>query len=101
MSESLFSYKIFTLKADDIIDNFKDVPTFTFKENLFVDILVESHICSSKREAREMITSGAISVNNIKMTDVEVKLEKENCVDSKVVIIRKGKKKYYLGIYED
>ncbi len=102
MSEALFSDQIFMLKANDIIDNFKDVPSFTFNgAPLLVDLLVEKEICSSKREAREMITSGAITINNVKFTDVEATIEKENLVENKVAIIRKGKKKYYLGIYED
>ena len=101
MSEALFSDQIFTLKADDIINNFKDVPTFHFKESNLVDLLVQNHICSSKREAREMITSGAITINNIKFNDIESSIAKENLVDEKVAIIRKGKKKYYLGIYDD
>ena len=102
MSESLFSDQIFTLKANDIIENFKDVPSFTFNDSpLLVDLLVEKEICSSKREAREMITSGAITINNVKFTDVEAIVSKENLVENKVAIIRKGKKKYYLGIYED
>lgn len=102
MSESLFSDQIFTLKANDIIENFKDVPNISFGGNpLLVDLLVEKNICSSKREAREMITSGAITINNVKFTDVESVIARENLVDSKVAIIRKGKKKYYLGIYED
>ena len=102
MSEALFSDQIFMLKVNDIIDNFKDVPSFTFNgAPLLVDLLVEKEICSSKREAREMITSGAITINNVKFTDVEATIEKENLVENKVAIIRKGKKKYYLGIYED
>lgn len=102
MSEALFSEGIFALEAEDIIENFKDVPNISFNGNpLLVDLLVEKNICSSKREAREMITSGAIMINNVKFTDVEVVITKDNLVDSKVAIIRKGKKKYYLGIYED
>lgn len=102
MSEALFSEGIFALKAEDIIENFKDVPNITFGGSpLLVDLLVEKEICSSKREAREMIISGAIMINNVKFTDVEVVITKDNLVDSKVAIIRKGKKKYYLGIYED
>lgn len=101
MSEALFSEGIFTLKAQDIIDNFKDVPSFSFHGTpLLVDLLVEKEICSSKREAREMITSGAITINNVKFTDVEAAILKEHLVENKVAIIRKGKKKYYLGIYE-
>lgn len=102
MSEALFSDQIFSLRAEDIIQNFKDVPTFMFYgAPLLVDFLVEHEICTSKREAREMITSGAITINNVKFNDVEMKLLKEHLVEQKIAIVRKGKKKYYLGIYEN
>lgn len=102
MSEALFSDQIFSLTATDIMDNFKDVPNIIFHGTpLLVDLLVDNGICSSKREAREMIASGAITINHVKFTDVEAKICQEHLVEGKVAIIRKGKKKYYLGICED
>lgn len=102
MSESLFSDQIFELKADDIIKNLKGIPSFRFSGTpMIVDLLVENGICSSKREAREMISTGAITLNNKKYIEKEAYFEKACLVDGMVVIIRKGKKKYYLGIYEN
>lgn len=101
MSEALFSDQILSLSSNDIIMNFKDVPTVTIEgEVLLVDFLTEKGICSSKREAREMITNGAIFINNVRFQDIESSILKEHLVEGKVAIIRKGKKKYYLGIYE-
>ena len=48
-----------------------------------------------------MIIGGSFMINNQKISDVEFFVTKENGVEGKVFIIRKGKKKYYLGIYED
>lgn len=101
MSESLFSEDITKLSAEDIIACLKDIPTFEItKDTSLVDLLVETSICSSKRDAREMISSGAISINNKKEMDLEKMITKEDFIENKVIIIKKGKKKYYLGFYK-
>lgn len=101
MSESLFSEDITKLSASDIIACLKDIPTFEITEDiLLVDLLVNSSICSSKREAREMISSGAISINNKKEMSLEKEITKEDFIEDKVIIVKKGKKKYYLGFYK-
>lgn len=101
MSEALFSEDITKLSADDILASLKDIPRFTLTEDiLLVDLLVNNGICSSKREAREMIGSGAISINNKKETNVEKMVTKSDLIEEKIVIVKKGKKKYYLGIYQ-
>ncbi len=101
MSESLFNEDITKLSAKDIIASLKDIPTFEIKENeLLVDLLVNGQICTSKREAREMISNGAISINNKKETNLEKSITKEDFIENKIIIIKKGKKKYYLGFYK-
>ena len=47
-----------------------------------------------------MVTSGAISVNNKKENNLEKKITKSDAIDHKIIIIKKGKKKYYLGFYK-
>ena len=101
MSEALFSENITKLSLNDILASLKDIPRFTLTEDiLLVDLLVNNGICSSKREAREMIGSGAISINNKKETNVEKMVTKSDLIEEKIVIVKKGKKKYYLGIYQ-
>ncbi len=99
MSESLFNEDITKLSAEDILSSLKDIPRFNLEgnENL-VDLLVDNSICSSKREAREFINNGAIALNNKKVTDLNTLITANDFIDNKVIIIRKGKKKYYIGI---
>lgn len=100
ISESLFTDKINDLSADDIINNLVDVPSFNITEEVnLVDLLVNNGICGSKREAREMISGNAISINNQKVTDLEYIVNKDAAIENKVLLIKKGKKNYYLGIY--
>ena len=63
-----------------------------------IDLLVENKIVSSKREAREMINGGAISINNAKCTDLDKIITKSDAIEEKVLLIKRGKKNYYLGL---
>ena len=101
MSEALFSEDINKLNANDILNNFKDMEKVILKEDTMLeDLLVTGGICSSKREARELICGNAISLNNKKINEPTCIIKKEDAIDKKVYLIKKGKKKYYLGIFE-
>lgn len=101
ISKALFTDEIKTLDAKTLKDNFKDVPSFVINEDInIIDLLVNNKICSSKREARELVNGNAISINNDKITDENYLVTKHNAIDKEVVIIKKGKKKYFLGLYK-
>ena len=73
---------------------------YWIEENiLLIDLLVNSKIVSSKREAKEMITGNAISINNKKITDIEATITKNDAIDEKVILLKKGKKNFYLGLF--
>ena len=61
-------------------------------------MLVNNGIATSKREAREFISAGSIVVNGDKATDENTLITKEVSIDNTYVIVRRGKKKYYVGI---
>ena len=46
-------------------------------------------------------SNGSISLNGEKVNDLEMVVNKETSLYNKYVIIRRGKKKYYLVIMED
>lgn len=97
MSEALFSGNVKDLSAKDIDILFKDAEKKLLeKETNLVDLLVEQSICSSKREAREFVTGGSISINGDKVTDLNKILSKEDSIEGKYIILRRGKKKYFL-----
>jgi len=101
ISEALFGGSLEGLSSDDIMIGMKQVPTVKLtNDTKLIDLLVDNGICSSKREAREMLSSNAISLNNEKHTDENEVINKDIAIDNKVIIIRKGKKKQYLGIFE-
>ena len=97
VSEALFSGDISTLNASDISVGFKDVPSLHLNEDRnLIDLLVEVKAASSKREAREFIKNGAVSLNGEVQKSLEFVVSKANAIDSKFTIVRRGKKNYYL-----
>ena len=101
ISKDLFSGNIKDLTLDEIKDGFKDVPSFDITENMtLIDLLVNNNIASSKREAREFISAGSISINGEKETEETKTIDSSYAIGGEVIVIRRGKKKYYLGIFK-
>ena len=101
ISQSLFSGDIKSFTSKEIEEAFKGLEPFEISSDLnVVDFLVEAAVCSSKREAREFISNGSITLNGDKITDLEFVVTKGTCIDSKYLVVRRGKKKYYVGIYK-
>lgn len=100
ISDALFSGNVKELSLEEIEDGFKDVPNFKMEELSLIDVLVNNHIASSKREAREFIQAGSININGEKMLEENQMITKELAIENKVIVIRRGKKKYYLGLFD-
>lgn len=99
ISEYLFSEKVTELASEEIISSMKGVPNIDVTLGLDIgQFLVDNKIVTSKREAREFVNAGAISINNKKINDLEYIVDDKDTIDNKVMIIKKGKKNYYLGI---
>lgn len=98
ITAALFSGDIKSLTADEIEQGFKEMPTY--EANLdtknIVDWLVDLGIEPSKRQAREDITKGAISMNGEKISDVAFEVTASEAIGGRFIIIRKGKKNYSL-----
>ena len=98
MSEALFSGHVKNLTKKEIEDVFKGVPTFETNNNInIIDMLVNNKIASSKREAREFVNAGSITINEEKITDENYTVTKEIAIDNEILVLRRGKKKYFIG----
>ena len=98
VSEKLFAGDFKSLSVRDIMTGMKGVPTFKFTEELpLVDVLVNNKIASSKREAREFIKGNAISINGEVINDEIKIITKDMALEGKILIFRRGKKKYFIG----
>lgn len=98
ISGALFGGGLRNLSAAEIEEGFSDVPSATMEnpETGLIDLLVQGGVVSSKRQAREAIVSGAIYINDVRHTDVETTVPQLERLDGKYLVIRRGKKNYYL-----
>lgn len=97
ISEALFSGDIKKLNANEIELAFKglDAKELT-EEKTIVDLLVDEEICKSKREAREFIDNKSITLNGEKVESYDFLVTKSVAIEQKYIVIRRGKKKYYI-----
>ena len=95
---ALFSGDLKALSADEMKNAFKDVPSVELakEDKNIVELLVEAGISSSKRQAREDVTNGAISINGEKVTDLDYVVNAEDRLEDAFSIVRRGKKKYHM-----
>jgi len=102
-SQILFGGEMKGITANEIKDIFDDVPSSNFsfaeieseKTNI-ADFLISNQIFTGKGEARRMIDSGGIYINNEKISQSDLVVSKEHSIDGKFIVVRKGKKNYYL-----
>ncbi|MCA9360278.1 tyrosine--tRNA ligase [Candidatus Nomurabacteria bacterium] len=65
------------------------------KEALLVDVLVETKLATSKREARMFIESGAVEVNGEKISSLETKVISSESIDG-LILLKRGKKQLHI-----
>lgn len=98
ITEAFFMEDFTSLSAKQIEQSFKNMPQHqaaALPENLAV-WLVDTGIVNSRRQSREFIENGAISINGEKIIDIDYTLQAEEAIDGKYFIVRRGKKNYYL-----
>ncbi len=71
--------------------NFQDRPPINI-----LDLLAETGITPSKGEARRIVTSGAISINGVKLTDVAYTLALSDTLVGRYFFVQSGKKNKYI-----
>lgn len=99
VTEALFENKFDNMTEEDFINLNKDgIQLIETEELNIVELLLLSGLVKSKRQARELITSNAITVNGIKQkfeegetNDFEIRNFKEG-----FVVIQKGKREFRL-----
>ncbi|GBV55086.1 tyrosine--tRNA ligase [Staphylococcus aureus] len=102
ISQALFSGDLKSLSAKELKDGFKDVPQVTLSNGTtnIIDVLIETGVSPSKRQAREDVNNGAIYINGERQQDVNHELTSDDKIDSEFTIIRRGKKKYFMVNYQ-
>ena len=97
ISNALFNGDVLSLNAQQLRQVFQDAKSVVLSEDKnLIDTLVENQIITSKREVRQLIQQGSLQLNGIVVNDFETMITKENAIEEKISIIKKGKKNYYI-----
>lgn len=98
ISELMFKGDVKHIPVRDLLSALSQVPHFEAKKGKLIDILVEAKVFPSKREVREMAKNNALTVNgDIVTAPDETDIDYDNLIDGKYLIVRRGKKKYFVG----
>ena len=101
-SSLLFGEDIATLPVEDVLEVFADVPSSEIPEAEFapgvsvVDLVTRVQLSASKGEARRLVQSGGIYVNNRRISDPSAKVLKEDAIGGRLFVVRKGQKQNHL-----
>ena len=68
-------------------------------EMMLEDLLITLGAATSKREARTFITGNSVLLNGKKVTDPKKVLSQKDAMYGKYLLVRRGKKNYYLGVF--
>ena len=98
MSQALFTGEFSNLSKSEIEQIFNGYNKLEVENNQnIVDLLINMNVASSKREAREYVSGNAIALNGVKITDLEYVLSDKDFIDNNYIIVKRGKKNYYVG----
>jgi len=95
------------LSADDLLDIFAEVPSSAVAasdlqgEGLsLVDLIADCKLERSKKQARTLIEGGGLYLNAARVDDVEQRITLDDAIEGRVIVLRKGKKRYHLARVE-
>ena len=102
-SSVLFGEEVRNLNLQEVLDIFSNVPSIEIKKSLFgnnglalIDLVSLAGLAQSKSEARRLIQSGGIYLNNVRNADVKSTISLASAIEGQAVILRKGPKEYRL-----
>jgi tyrosyl-tRNA synthetase len=99
----LFGEDIATLGADDVLAVFRDVPSTEIAGDAFegdgvgiVDLVARVQLAPSKGEARRLVQSGGVYVNNRRVADVQARVTRTQAIEGRLFVVRKGQKQNHV-----
>jgi tyrosyl-tRNA synthetase len=99
----LFGEDITMLNVDDVLAVFEDVPSTELPAGAFggegfgiVDLIADVRLASSKGDARRLVQSGGIYVNNRRVSDPQARLRRDQAIGGQLILLRKGQKQSHL-----
>ncbi|MCI1735841.1 MAG: tyrosine--tRNA ligase [Bacilli bacterium] len=100
MTSALFKDDFAGLHASELKDLTEGLPSLAQKDPIsLLDALVATKLASSKREAREFVSAGAVKVNGVKADDLNMMLDASKALEGGYVFLKRGKKLYAVLCY--
>lgn len=99
ISDILFSGNVKELSVAEVQEAFEKVPHVEMSSDSvnIIDVLTETGIEPSRRQAREDVSAGAIYVNGEKVDEIDAVVDPSTNFSGKFVIFRRGKRNYFLA----
>jgi tyrosyl-tRNA synthetase len=97
-SAALFSEEISALGEDMLLAVTEDAPSSDIPRQSvlgglpLIDALIESGLVPSKKEARRLIDSGGVYVNNVRQSDAARDLGTDDLLHERYIVLRKGRR---------
>jgi tyrosyl-tRNA synthetase len=102
-SSVLFSEDISSLSVDDLLAVFADVPSTEIASSELgggglgiVDLIARVHLAPSKSEARRLVQSGGVYLNNRRAADLQARIVVADAIGGQLLLLRKGAKEQHL-----
>ena len=102
-SSVLFEGDLHTLPVEDVLAVFEDAPSTELAAGEFagaglamVDLLARLQLAPSKSEARRLIQSGGVYVNNRRIADLQARLTSGEALGGQLFVVRKGQREQRL-----
>jgi len=95
-----------SLNEQQFLDVMEGVPQVHFPKSKLsegmdiLSFLAETEIFSSKGEAKKMLQAGGLSLNKEKVQGFDLQLNEDHLLNKKHMLFQKGKKQYYLAVFE-
>lgn len=96
MANTFFSGNFKSLSKDALLELLGSSLVEVKEGLLLEDLLISVGASTSKREAREFINNGAVSINGEKVNDLKKIITKTDALHDEFIVLRRGKKNYYL-----
>jgi tyrosyl-tRNA synthetase len=104
-SAVLFGAELRDLTVDEVLDVFDDVPSSEMPTTAFdgdgqslVDLVAHPavRLAPSKGEARRLVQSGGVYLNNRRIADPQARVNRQQAIDGTLLVLRKGQRQNHV-----
>lgn len=104
LTDALFSGDVANLSVEQVKNASSAMESVTASKESqnIIDFLVDTTgIVNSRRQAREDINNGAVYIKGDRITDLDYMIDEEDSYNGQFILVRRGKKRWFLVNLED